>query len=61
MTDALEDREGSVSIKFGGKTITNLGFVDDIDALAGKEELFKSVKQLDNINNIWHGDQCTKD
>ena len=36
MTVALEDREGTVSI--GGRTITNLGFADDIDGLAGEEE-----------------------
>ena len=29
MTDALEDREGTVSI--GGRAITNLRFADDID------------------------------
>ena len=36
MTDALEDHEGTVSI--GGRTITTLRFVDDIDGLAGEEE-----------------------
>ena len=36
MTDALEDRQGTVSIE--GRTITNLRFADDIDGLAGKEE-----------------------
>ena len=35
MTDALDDHERSVSI--GGRTITNLRFADDIDALARKE------------------------
>ena len=35
-TDASEDHEGTVSI--GGRTITNLGFADDIDGLAGEEE-----------------------
>ena len=34
MTDTLEDHEGTVSI--GGKTITNLRFVEDIDGLAGR-------------------------
>ena len=49
MTDALEDHEGSVSIY--GRTITNLCFADDIDALAGKEEeLFKLVNQLDRAS-----------
>ena len=33
--DAL-DHEGTVSI--GGRTITNLGFADDNDGLAGEEE-----------------------
>ena len=36
MTDALEDHEGTVSI--GGRSITNLCFVDDFDGLAGEEE-----------------------
>ena len=36
MTDALEDREGTVSI--GGRTITNLRFANDISGLAGEEE-----------------------
>ena len=61
MTDALENHEGSFSI--GGRTITNLRFADDIDALAGKEdELVKLISHLDNdINKIWHRDQCRKD
>ena len=36
MTDALEDHEGTVSI--GGRTVTNLRFIDDVDGLAGEEE-----------------------
>ena len=36
MTDALEDHEDTVS--YGGRTITNLRFVNDIDGLAGEEE-----------------------
>ena len=45
MTDALENHEGTVSI--GGRKITNLRFVDDIDGLAGKEkELESLVKTL---------------
>ena len=36
LTDALEDHEGTVSIR--GRTITNLCFADDIDGLAGEEE-----------------------
>ena len=46
MTDALEDREGTVSI--GSRTITNLRFADDIDGLAGvEEELANLVERLD--------------
>ena len=37
MTDALENHEVTVSI--GGGTITNLRFADDINGLAGEEEL----------------------
>ena len=44
MTDALEDREGTVSI--GGRTITNLRFADDINGLAEEEELAKLVQRL---------------
>ena len=36
MTDASEDRQGTVST--GGRTITNLRFADDIDGWAGEEE-----------------------
>ena len=36
MTEALEDHEGTVSIR--GRTITNFRFADDIDGLAGEEE-----------------------
>ena len=51
-TDALEDQEGSVSI--GGRTITNLGFADDIDVLAGKEdELVKFAKHLDKASTTY--------
>ena len=40
MTDALENHEGSVSI--GGRTITNLRFADDIDALQGRKTSLSS-------------------
>ena len=44
--DALEEHEGTVSIR--GRTITNLRFTDDIDGLAGEgEELAKLVECLD--------------
>ena len=52
MTDALEHFEGSVSI--GGRTITNLRFADDIDALAGKEEeLVKLVNHMDTASTTY--------
>ena len=52
MTDALEDHKGSVTI--GGRTITNLRFADDIDALAGKEEeLVKLVNHLDMVSTTY--------
>ena len=45
MTDALEDHEGTVSI--GGRTITDLRFAEEIDCLAGEEELANLVERLD--------------
>ena len=49
MTDALEDHQGTVSIR--GRTITNLRFADDIDVLAGKEgELTSLVDGLDTTS-----------
>ena len=46
MTDAIEDHEGTVST--GGRTITDLRFVDDIDGLAGEEEeLAILIERLD--------------
>ena len=36
MADAVEDHEGTVSIR--GGTITNLHFADTIDGLVGEEE-----------------------
>ena len=52
MTDALEDHEGTVSI--GGRTITNLRFADDVDALAGEEEeLAKLVERLDKASTAY--------
>ena len=48
MSDALEEHDGKVSI--GGRNITNLRFVDDIDALAEEElELEVLVENLDKI------------
>ena len=52
MTDALEDHEGTVSI--GGRTITNLRFVDDIDGLAGEEEeLANLAERLDKTTTAY--------
>ena len=51
MTDTLEDHEGTVSI--GGRTITNLRFADDIDGLAGKEELANLVERLDKASTAY--------
>ena len=51
-TDALEDHKGTVS--FGGRTIANLRFADDIDGLAGeKEELAKLVERLDKASTAY--------
>ena len=48
MTDALEDHEGTVSIR--GRTITNLRFANDIDGLAGdEEEQAKLVERPDSL------------
>ena len=52
MTDALEDHEGTVSI--GGRTTTNLPFVDDTDGLAGEEEeLANLVECLDKASTAY--------
>ena len=49
MTDAFEGHIGTVSI--GGRTITNLYFADDIDAIAGDEqELANIVQRLDKTS-----------
>ena len=50
MTYALDGHIGTVSI--GGRTITNLHFADDIDAIAGDEhELANIVKRLDKTSS----------
>ena len=52
MADALEDHEGTVSI--GGRTITNLRFADDIDDLAGQEQvLVKLVNHLEEPSTAY--------
>ena len=50
MTDAI-DHESTVSI--GGRTITDLRFADDIDTLAGQEELAKLVERLDKASTAY--------
>ena len=51
MTDALADHESTVSI--GGRTINNLRFADDIEGLAGEEELAKLVERLDKASTAY--------
>ena len=52
MTDALIDHVVTVSI--GGRSITNLRFVDDIDGLAGREEeLADLVERLDKTSTAF--------
>ena len=51
-TDAIEDREGTASIR--GGAITNLRFADDIDGSAGEEEeLAKLVERLDKSSTAY--------
>ena len=48
MTHALENYNGTISIQFGGRQITNLRFADDIDGITGEEdELTQLVHNLD--------------
>ncbi|KAI0215664.1 hypothetical protein LSAT2_032269 [Lamellibrachia satsuma] len=52
MTDALENHQGTVSM--GGRKITNLRFVDDIDGLAGDEqELVNLVECLEKTSTSY--------
>ena len=52
MTDALEDRKGTVSI--GGRTIINLRFADDIDGLTEEEEeLARLVECVDKASTAY--------
>ena len=52
MTDALEDHEGTISIR--GRTVTNLRFDDDINGLAGEEEeLANLVERLDKASTAY--------
>ena len=51
MTDALKDHVDTVSIR--GRAITNLRFADDIDGLAGEEELAKLVERLNKASTAY--------
>ena len=51
MSDALEERDGKVSI--GGRNITNLRFADDIDALAEEEQELEAL--VESLNKT-----CTR-
>ena len=51
MADALENHEGTV--KIGGRIITNLRFADDMDGLAGKEELESLVKRVETASTAY--------
>ena len=52
MTDALEDHEGTVSIR--GRTITNPLFADDINGLARQEEeLAKLAEHLNKASTTY--------
>ena len=46
-----KDHEGIVSI--GGRTITNLRFANDIDGLAGEEELANLVERRDKASTAY--------
>ena len=51
VTDALEDHESPVSTE--GRTITNLRFADDVNSLAGEEELEKLVERLNKVSTAY--------
>ena len=52
ITEALDDHEGTVSIR--GRTITNLRFADDIDGLAREEEeLANLLERLDKASTAY--------
>ena len=52
MADALEDHEGTVSIR--GRTIANLRFADDIDGLARQEqELVSLIKHPEEASTAY--------
>ena len=49
--NALEDHKGTVRI--GGRTITKLRYSNDIDGLAGGEELTKLVERLEKASTAY--------
>ena len=56
-SDALEEHDRKVVI--GVKTITNLRFKKDIDALA-EEELALVEKYRQELHKVYNGDKCLK-
>ena len=56
MTDALEDRVGTVSIR--GRTVTNLRFADDLPG--GEQELVILVSRLDKTSGMEISAEKTK-
>lgn len=51
MTDVVEDNEETVSI--GGRILTNLRFVGDIDGPAGEEEDLAKLGERLQTNPLW--------
>ena len=51
MTDALENHKGTVNI--GDSTTTDLHFTDDINGLAGKEELARLIEHLNKAFTVY--------
>ena len=56
MSDALEEHDGKFSI--GGRTIINLRFTDDIDALAEKQQ--KQEALVKSVDKTYTRPQCYK-
>ena len=57
MADAVEDHEGTVSIR--GGTITNLHFADDTDGLAGEEEELANLVERPDEASTTYGTAIT--
>ena len=50
MSDALEEHVGNFSI--GGRTITNLRFADDVDALAEEEQELEALDESQDLHKV---------